>query len=259
MKKTHIPSHSPDGIDFQNIKFDPENVRINNIIKLNPEWGHSEIKEYFLYKEGKNNIKTLKEEIKAANQLFEAIVVKKLEHTDDYLVLEGNQRLAAYYWLKEIDRDESLPNWPNIDTIVISDYTDIEIKQFLHFIHVKGKDPWKAYNKALQVITYLEMFSEEDIQKKFRLTKKNIEEMKETVEVMELNRLQENKYSIISWLVKCRDLNDLFIAESVDKKQFYKKFIKSIENEEEIAKQAGVNGTPTVQLFKSKKLFKEAS
>ena len=33
-------------------------------------------------------------------------------------------------------------------------------------------------------------------------------------------KLDENKFSIISWLVKYRDLNDIFTAQTVDKKIF---------------------------------------
>ncbi len=233
MRKEFIKAESKEGIDFNNIKFDPDNPRILNIKQHNPEWGHSDIKNHFLYGGGKKKVKDLKEDLLTAKQMFEPIVVKKIEYTDEFLAIEGNQRLAAHHWLKDIDNDSSLPHWPKIDVLVISDYTEIELEQFLYFIHVQGKDEWQAYNKALKIVSLLNQFSKDEIHDKFKLTTKNIDEMKETIEVINKNRLDENKYSIISWLVKSRDLNDIFKAQTVDKKNFYENFIASIQKADE--------------------------
>ena len=233
MRKEFIKAESKEGIDFNNIRFDPDNPRIINIKQHKPDWGHAEIKNHFLYGGGKKKVKDLKEDLLTAKQMFEPIIVKKIQYTDEYLAIEGNQRLAAHHWLKDIDNDTSLPYWPKIDVLVISHYTDIELEQFLYFIHVQGKDEWAAYNKALKIVSLLNQFSKEEIHDKFKLTTKNIDEMKETIEVINKNRLDENKYSIISWLVKSRDLNDIFTAQTVDKKIFYEKFIASIQKGDE--------------------------
>lgn len=261
MKKEFVRADSENGIDYNNIRFDPTNPRILDLLQHNPDWGHAEIKDHFLYGKGKNNIKKLKEDIKIANQLFEPITIRKIEHTDEYIVVEGNQRLAAHHWLNDIDKDTSLPNWPKIDVIIISDFKKVELEQFLYFIHVEGKDQWKAYNKALKIVSLLEEFTPEEVHKKFDLTVKNINEMKETIDVIKKNRLNENKYSIISWLVKCRDLNDIFAAQTVDKEIFYEKFIESVKKAEEdddfsstvwrghFAKIANINATQILKKF----------
>ena len=78
--------------------------------------------------------------------MFEPITIRKIEHTDEYIVVEGNQRLAAHHWLNDIDKDKSL-NWPKIDVIIISDFKKVELEQFFYFHSLKVKTNGKPIIK----------------------------------------------------------------------------------------------------------------
>lgn len=92
------------------------------------------------------------EEILAAGVVYEPLVI-----THDYVVLEGNRRLVAVRMLRQDIEDGKIDDFPleKFDTLkcrkLPKDATEKTTDLYLASIHVKGKKPWKLFNRAKHI------------------------------------------------------------------------------------------------------------
>ena len=120
------------------------------------------------------NIQDLLDSFKANGYLpVDQIQVKKIENSDNFLVLEGNRRTAALKVLKELYEKESVDtqkfevDFLNSIPVVVYTGTDDEVQQFIvmGLKHISGNKKWGEWNQA-QLVKKLydsEQMSEEEI------------------------------------------------------------------------------------------------
>jgi|ERR1051326_96201 hypothetical protein len=133
-----IPTETRD-IDQSQLKFYADNPRIYSLLRSD---GHTpdqhEILKQLLEHE---HVRTLKEDIVTNDGLMDPLIVRD----GDFVVLEGNSRLAAYRFLagKEPFR------WSKVRcTILPSDIDEKLVFALLGQYHLKGKKDWAPYEKA---------------------------------------------------------------------------------------------------------------
>lgn len=68
----------------------------------------------------------------------------------DGRVIEGNCRVAAYMRLLAIDRKHGVTDsrWSQIAAFVVPNISERQVAAFQGGVHVAGKNPWRAYEKA---------------------------------------------------------------------------------------------------------------
>ncbi len=87
------------------------------------------------------HVKELKESIKSNGGLIDPIIVRD----GDFVVLEGNSRLAAYRILYKTDPIK----WAKIKvTLLPKDIPESAVFTLLGQYHIVGKDPWDPYEQA---------------------------------------------------------------------------------------------------------------
>lgn len=134
-----------DTVSVDKLSFLPDNPRVYAVThgipgfrELSPEQQQKLIFEA-LCKEP--SVKNLKKDIPRNGGLLERILVRH----DRYEVVEGNSRLAAYRLLRDEAADGS---WEEIPCRLVSSLTEEQQAAYLQEIHVAGKTPWSAYEKA---------------------------------------------------------------------------------------------------------------
>lgn len=120
------------------------------------------------------NIQDLLDSFKANGYLpVDQIQVKKIENSNNFLVLEGNRRTAALKILKELYENESIDtqkfdvNFLKSIPVVVYSGADDEVQQFIvmGLKHISGNKKWGEWNQA-QLVKSLynsEKMSEEEI------------------------------------------------------------------------------------------------
>ena len=124
------------------LKYYVKNPRVySELIKEDGEYpGQAEIDAHMTSSE---RAKELKEKIKANGGLMNPVIVKK----DDYSVLEGNTRLAAYRILSK--QEPNNPLWKNMKCIILpGEITEDDINILLGNFHIKGTKDWDPYEQA---------------------------------------------------------------------------------------------------------------
>ncbi len=157
------------------------------------------------------------------------------EIVPSYLIIEGARRYVSLLKLKKryLENKKKFPtHFIRIPCLIIDEELS---KKFQEGLPNKALFPshWSSYEKALNIVSFLKKFSIDKVSKKFKVTPEKINQIKQIIDLMNDYKLDENKFSIISWLVKSTDLNNIFSAQSVDKKNFYEKFIASIQKGDE--------------------------
>ena len=121
------------------LKFFPENPRIYSIIsndESTPEQGFIEEKLASM-----DHVKQLVQSITANGGLTDAIIVRD----GDFVVLEGNSRLAAYRTLAKSD----LAKWGKIKCCLLpKDIEDSLVFALLGQYHIIGRKDWAPYEQA---------------------------------------------------------------------------------------------------------------
>lgn len=87
---------------------------------------------------------SLKASIRAQGGLINPIIVRPTE-TDDYIVVEGNTRVAIFRELLRESRDQ---RWENIPAIVHLEASENDEHAIRLQSHLVGPRPWKAYAKG---------------------------------------------------------------------------------------------------------------
>jgi len=92
-----------------------------------------------------SSVKKLIPLIRKTGGLSEPIFVRY----DTKEVIEGNSRLRAYHFLND-DADDAKDNekWTEIPCQIVGTLTNMQQYSYLNQIHVQGKTPWLAYEKA---------------------------------------------------------------------------------------------------------------
>lgn len=120
------------------LKFYPENPRVYSILNSDGEPSQDEIEEYMCSLE---HVKQLKESIKSNGGLIDPVIVRD----GDYVVLEGNSRLAAYRLLNH----ENPMTWGKIKCKILpSDIDDSAIFALLGQYHIIGRKDWDPFEQA---------------------------------------------------------------------------------------------------------------
>ena len=126
-------------LEQANLKFYPENPRVYSALNSDGSAPSQEDIEEHMKK--LDHVRDLRDDIEHNGGLIEAIYVR----AGDWVVLEGNRRLAAYRLLCEKDPVK----WGKIKCNVLpSDISDDLSFKLIGAFHIKGKKPWDAYEQA---------------------------------------------------------------------------------------------------------------
>lgn len=126
-------------IDHRKLQFYVDNPRIYSLVRADDRVpDQEEILEQLLSLE---HVKELKEDIKTNDGLIDPVIVRD----GDFVVLEGNSRLAAYKFLAKSDP----VRWAKVRCTVLPANIDEKLVfALLGQYHVKGKKDWAPYEKA---------------------------------------------------------------------------------------------------------------
>ena len=128
-------------MDQMDLRFYPENPRIHSLVYAdNPNPSQEYIQEILCKKE---HVRNLRDSIVTNGGLIEPVIVRKVN--GEYIVLEGNSRLAAYRMLAENDPIK----WKQMKcNIFVEDITDSEVFILLGQLHIIGKTDWSLFEQA---------------------------------------------------------------------------------------------------------------
>lgn len=129
-------------VEIGKLKFYLENPRVYNSTRIGigsrvPT--EKEVQDALVKTE---DVKALKKDIEYNGGLTDPVIVR----WDNFEVIEGNRRLAAYLELHEGNPSDN--RWKKIKCILVHDATDSEINSILGQYHLKGKKEWKPYEQA---------------------------------------------------------------------------------------------------------------
>ena len=129
----------PKELPVSDLKFYPENPRVYSV--LNAQGGEPSQEEILDVMIKLDSVKDLKEDIRNNGGLTDPLVVRG----GDYVVLEGNSRLAAYHILCASDPIR----WGKVKCDVLpEDISEDAIFTLLGKYHIKGKTNWDPYEQA---------------------------------------------------------------------------------------------------------------
>ena len=121
------------------LQFYPENPRVYSALSADYAEPDQETIEKIMIT--MDHVKQLKESIKANGGLIDPVIVKD----KDFIVLEGNSRLAAYRLLAKEDPIK----WGKIKCILLPEnISESAIFQLLGQYHIIGRKDWSPYEQA---------------------------------------------------------------------------------------------------------------
>ena len=138
IRQKKIPAVSRD-ISHESLKFWPDNPRVYSLLdRSTSEPDQDEIFRSMLKLE---HVRALRHDILDNGGLIDPIIVRD----GDFVVIEGNSRLAAYRSLASNDPTK----WNMVRCRVLpADIQDADVYAMLGQYHVKGKKDWAPYEKA---------------------------------------------------------------------------------------------------------------
>ena len=126
-------------LEQKKLLFFPENPRVYSVLNANDEKPSQALIEKVMCKA--DHVKKLKESIKSNGGLIDPIIVRD----GDFVVLEGNSRLAAYRLLNKQDPIK----WSKIRTILLpKDIPETAVFALLGQYHIIGRKDWEPYEQA---------------------------------------------------------------------------------------------------------------
>jgi len=212
-------------VNLADIKLDPYNVRF---LHLPQKLSDKEI-EKILWEEKDTN--ELYKQILSAGGIYEEPVLNS-----ELVVIEGNRRTVCLRKLKQEANKGMLPgisknNFDKVKCKILPKNTPPQVVDiFLATIHVKGKKPWNAFNKAKHIFNLYDSggFSYDDLSKKLGMGKSTVIR---AVEVYGATQKYGDKYkSDKEWFRKFTYFDELYKRK--DLKEFRKedKNIEKFEN-----------------------------
>lgn len=230
------------------LNFYPENPRVYSALNSDGTAPSQEDIEEHMKK--LDHVRDLASDIKQNGGLMEEIIVRDI----DFVVLEGNSRLAAYRILAEQDA----VTWAKIKCKVLPhDIKEDLIFKLIGQFHIKGKKPWEAYEQASylyrrvsQTKMHIDIIAEE-----LGLEKSKAKNMVAAIELMHSKGEPDtHKYSYYYEYVKDPNIKKYRDTTDIDDKiceQISKGEIEKAEDIRKLGKVAKVNDK------QSKKLMKE--
>ena len=129
----------------QDLVFYVENPRVYSVIRENGNDNPSQ-HDIEMYMRSMEHVKELKVQIEQNGGLLEALLV--VQKADDYVVLEGNSRLAAYRILYEGNPSK----WGKVRVNLLPDtITEEEIFTLIGSVHLNKKKDWTVFEQAAYV------------------------------------------------------------------------------------------------------------
>lgn len=126
-------------LEQKKLKFFPENPRVYTVLNASNETPSQELIEEVMCKA--DHVKQLKESIKSNGGLIDPVIVRD----GDFVVLEGNSRLAAYRMLYKQDPIK----WAKMKVILLPhDIPDSAVFALLGQFHIIGRKDWEPYEQA---------------------------------------------------------------------------------------------------------------
>jgi len=133
-------------VPLNDVQLDLSNPRIQYLLKQSLKSGKPTQEELS---------KLIHDNVPGAPALFASIrdnqgLLEPIHVRPDGRVIEGNCRVAAYMRLLAIDRKRGAQNseWSAIPAFVIPHISEQQVAAFQGRVHVAGKNPWRAYEKA---------------------------------------------------------------------------------------------------------------
>ena len=129
----------------QDLVFYVENPRVYSVIRENGNDNPSQ-HDIEMYMRSMEHVKELKVQIEQNGGLLEALLV--VQKADEYVVLEGNSRLAAYRILYEGNPSK----WGKVRVNLLPDtITEEEIFTLIGSVHLNKKKDWTVFEQAAYV------------------------------------------------------------------------------------------------------------
>jgi hypothetical protein len=133
------------------VELDLSNPRIQYLLKQNTKNGKLTQEELAqLIRDNVPGAPGLFASIRDNGGLLEPILVRP-----DGRVIEGNCRLACYMRLLAVDKKRAVSSsiWSEIPAFVVPNISERQVAAFQGRVHVAGKNPWRAYEKAGHIYT----------------------------------------------------------------------------------------------------------
>ncbi len=131
-----------ESVNVEILKYNKENPRVYTVLYEEQDSGNT-IDDDIIYEKmlSQPSVEKYKQDI-YENGLAEPILIR----WDTQEVIEGNSRLTIFrYWHKQYPDDDK---WKTIDCRIVSTLTERQQDWYLNKIHIEGKTPWLAYEKA---------------------------------------------------------------------------------------------------------------
>lgn len=211
-------------VPLDSIKLDPNNVRFLHISKKLSEKGI----EAILWKEA--DTKELYKQILSAGGLYQELVLNS-----KLIVIEGNRRTVCLRRLKQEANNGELLGiskgyFDKVNCKVLPEETSLQVIDiFLATIHVTGKKPWNAFNKAKHIFNLHELrgLSYDDLSKKLGMGKVTVIR---SVEVYGATKEYGKKYRDGEWFRKYTYFDELYKRKDLKEFRKEKKNLEKFEN-----------------------------
>ena len=208
-------------IQLDKIKLDLDNVRFLHKERLSDKEIEKAIWE-------EQDTKNLYKQILSVGGLYEEPIINS-----EFIVIEGNRRIVCLRKLKEAANNNELPGISKGQfdmvkcKILPKEISPQVINIFLARVHVKGKKPWKAFNKAKHIFNLHELMglTYDDLSKKLGMGKSTVIR---AVEVYAATEKYGKKYTEDEeWFSKFTYFDELYKRKDLkdfrkDKKNFEK-------------------------------------
>lgn len=200
-------------LEQKKLLFFSENPRVYSVLNTSDENPSQEMIEEVMCKA--DHVKQLKESIKSNGGLIDPIIVRD----GDFVVLEGNSRLAAY---RILNRQDPI-KWANISVILLpEDIPEAAIFTLLGQYHIIGRKDWDPYEQAGYLYRTLKNSnkSQKLLASELGITASYIKKLINVYQYMiDKDDNQRNKWSYYEELLKNRGIKKAFeeIPELEDK------------------------------------------
>lgn len=207
-------------IEQNKLNFYPENPRVYSVLNSNNYTpNQTEIEELMCRKD---HVKQLKESIKSNGGLIDPIIVRD----GDYVVLEGNSRLAAYRLLNKQDPIK----WSKLKAIILpNDISDSAVFALIGQYHIIGRKDWDPYEQAGYLYRTINKSnkSPELLASELGMKVSDINKLLSVYEYMlEKDDNHPNKWSYYEELLKNRGIKKAFLENP----ELENKIIEDIKN-----------------------------
>lgn len=191
-------------LEQKKLMFFPENPRVYSVLNISGEKLTQETIEEVMCRA--DHVKQLKESIKSNGGLIDPIIVRD----GDFVVLEGNSRLAAYRMLNKQDPIK----WAKISVILLpSDIPESAVFALLGQYHIIGRKDWEPYEQAGYLYRTLKESnkSQELLASELGITVSYIKKLIDVYTYMiDKNDNHPNKWSYYEELLKNRGIKKAF-------------------------------------------------